>query len=1131
MDLDNLAAFILNFDDVGTEEADDSSVEVSSLTRSSRRDLETLERTPSQSTTNDDASETSNQAEYNDLDAEPARPEDVIQFEELTERPSLAEEVASLGMDNRIMIVMGQKDSYVGDEAQSKRGILTLRYPIERGVVTNWDDMEKIWHHTYYNELRVAPEEHPVLMTEAPMNPNSRRSEGDINETSNALDWRSYNREKMTQIFETFNSPAFYVSIQAVLSLYASGRTTGIDSLCRLPIARLDLAGRDLSDYTMKVLIERGYEFSTTAEREIVRDIKEKLCYVALDFEEEIQTAAQLSALEKSYELPDSQVITIGNERFRAPEALFLPSVLGLESGRLHIMTFNSIMKCDVDVRKDLYGNIVLSGGSSMFPGISDRMQKEMTALAPSSMKVKIIAPPERKYSVWIGGSIPTSLSTFQQMWISKQESFGTAAFDLWDQSVREIGSLLHIQLGSATGHGTIHHVPLLWLQDFSSEPSAICRHGAPTRAVHGYAAPMAHGSAKREFSDGKLGKILSEKLTLLPGITATQTCPYHYRPLEGTEIRLLHLLPPTKLHQAVSEEIECKLIHVQLGKAGDYEALSYAWGPDDRQHEICIKPGWKDLLDSKRHIIKVTASLSAALRSLRFASATRILWIDQICIDQANVPEKNRQVPRMRHIYEKATCTVVWLGEDRQGSISLKRMYDDLSTRTSTGTNSGVIRMLDRRALSAMLNGVSGSNSLRYLNQDMREVLERFLNLPWFSRAWVYQEAVVAAKVELIWGRVVVPFDFVTGLVVSAYSIFKGQEDGEWHRRLKKTRGFGPLRTIFYDRRKRGDENLDFLEVLWHARSHLDATNHRDYVYAFLAFHRPTVAEAGGIASRKPGMAIKPIYTNTVPETYTDLARTVISSSQTLEILQYMVPTKPSEYDLPSWVPNWAERRFVSGSPMVVPGVPNKFRACKDKTHWPTSTPLLELHTRGHVVGEVRTVIHHGFKHSYCSSNLTEALGMKKIERILQTRLAKARLRKGERMPRWTSENIRATILRTILADGSFTSNHKISYPLEDLLQAYDEGEVVVSETTEPDKNLELRQYLRQAGEIACGKRLFLSDNLDIGLSYSTIRKGDILARSLIASSANATWTAGWRVHLIREIGNGGNKNQTDLL
>jgi actin len=318
---------------------------------------------------------------------------------------------------NQHGVVVGT-DSHVGDEAHSNRCTLAVKFAIKRGVVINWDDMERIWHHTFYNVLRVDPAERMVLLTEPFLNPKA-------------------NREKMTQImFETFNTPAIYLGIPAVLALFASSRTTGVvlesgaGITCVTPINechvvthavhRLYLAGNDLDEHMTKLLAERGpdyFSLSTT----VVRDIKEKLAYIALDFE-----GSEHPECEVPYELPDGMVVTIGAERFHCPEALFCPYLLGTEAlcdaPGIHEMTYNSIVKCDAEIRNYLYGNVILCGGTTCLKGFADRMQRELVALAPSKTKVWICAAPERKYAAWIGGSILASLSTSEGIFISRSE-------------------------------------------------------------------------------------------------------------------------------------------------------------------------------------------------------------------------------------------------------------------------------------------------------------------------------------------------------------------------------------------------------------------------------------------------------------------------------------------------------------------------------------------------------------------------------------------------------------------------------------------------------------------------------------------------------------------------------------
>jgi centractin len=310
-------------------------------------------------------------------------------------------------------------DVFIGPTAEEHRGALKLSYPVENGIVNNWGDMEKVWTYVYSRDnLNVVSEEHAVLLTEAPLNPLS-------------------NREKAAEIFfEGLNVPALYCSVQAILSLYASGRTTGVvldsgDGVTHVvpvyegfaipnAISRMDIAGRNITNHLQLLLRRSGHIFQTSSEFEVVRQIKENCCVVAFNpTEQEHQTQSKCP-----YQLPDGSILEMGSETFRAPEILFHPEIIGSEHRGIHDCLVKSLMKTDIDLRRLLFSQIVLAGGSTLFPGFGDRLLNEVRkhSLSPKDMKIRIAAPPERLHSTWIGGSILASLSTFKNMWISKSD-------------------------------------------------------------------------------------------------------------------------------------------------------------------------------------------------------------------------------------------------------------------------------------------------------------------------------------------------------------------------------------------------------------------------------------------------------------------------------------------------------------------------------------------------------------------------------------------------------------------------------------------------------------------------------------------------------------------------------------
>jgi actin-related protein 2 len=308
------------------------------------------------------------------------------------------------------------KEIMIGDEIIGFRSLLDLSHPVTEGIITDEEDLFKLWDYTLTQKMGIEdPSERRIIVTEAPLNPLS-------------------NKIKIFEIlFEKIGVGAINIEPQAKCSLFAEGIDTGIvldsgdgvthcipvsdGAILKHSIERMDIAGRHVTEYLVRLLQKKGYAFNSSADFDFVRELKEKYCFVSNDIESDRKLERETSYYNSYHLLPDETRIRISDEKFEAPEILFNPSLIGKEYDGIPYMMMKSINSCPIDSRKGLYSGIVLSGANTLFPGFASRIENEIkkiykeTALKLAKEKkikinINVIDSPKRKYSVFIGASI-----------------------------------------------------------------------------------------------------------------------------------------------------------------------------------------------------------------------------------------------------------------------------------------------------------------------------------------------------------------------------------------------------------------------------------------------------------------------------------------------------------------------------------------------------------------------------------------------------------------------------------------------------------------------------------------------------------------------------------------------------
>ncbi|KAB5513476.1 heterokaryon incompatibility protein-domain-containing protein [Coniochaeta sp. 2T2.1] len=556
--------------------------------------------------------------------------------------------------------------------------------------------------------------------------------------------------------------------------------------------------------------------------------------------------------------------------------------------------------------------------------------------------------------------------------------------------------------------------------------------------------------------------------------------------------IRLFELLPPETTN---SDLIRCKLLRYSLDEAPEYEAISYTWGLVNTQDFpviVATKAATPEntLELEKPEAVEITRHLYAALRRLRHPAQSRFLWADQICINQVDKEEKGKQVQQMSDIYRKSKRTVVWLGEEDGDKDVIAEMFEKL-TDTPFASAEEDFRVF--QGLLCLEESVTAQHP-KCRRQWRRQAVTRLLNRTWFSRVWVFQEAVVSPKVEVIYGSLKIPLKELFRLTRVVFEV-ENAAGGYARSIAKRTIGFDTLYLIQHNRGNGcGDPGCprdkvphNFFGLVMQALQQLHATKEVDLIYAFI-----------GIKSHQSNPKIDVNYGLQVRTVWINAARSVIQNSRSLDIFAAARGDEECKYDLPSWVPDFS-KCYPFARPITAPDFNTNFKASGDLPHnWEGSPDTETLIVRGKIIGTIMWFSPVNFDRKFF---LEEPKGTKAVLDYENhaTQMAGYIDIRSVVTPQKRRELLSYnTIVRTLLADGAFGHEQPLGYSIDEIIRVCDNEDKIqaANNISVPGcgHDYKILEKLREWGLIVQQKRLFLSDQYDMGLVPKTAHEGDLI-------------------------------------